>query len=90
MSVPNRYPERLAGERVAIVGLGGTGSYVLDMVAKTPVRQILLFDDDESLQHNAFRSPGTPTLDELLKAPKKVEYLKASIRTCIEESSRTP
>lgn len=68
--------ERLAKETVAIIGLGGTGSYVLDFVAKTPVRQIRLFDDDEFLQHNAFRAPGAPSLDELRDAPKKVDYLK--------------
>ena len=69
--------EKLASERVAIIGLGGTGSYVLDMVAKAPVCEIRLFDDDEFLQHNAFRSPGAPTLDALREAPKKVEYLKS-------------
>ena len=69
--------DKLAGERLAIVGLGGTGSYVLDLVAKTPVQEVLLFDDDEFLQHNAFRSPGAPTLGELREAPKKVEYLRA-------------
>ena len=69
--------EKLVSERLAIIGLGGTGSYVLDLVVKTPVREISLFDDDEFLQHNAFRSPGAPTLDELREAPKKVEYLKA-------------
>ena len=68
--------EKLARERVAIIGLGGTGSYVLDLVTKTPVREIRVFDEDEFLQHNAFRSPGAPTLDELRDAPKKVEYLK--------------
>ena len=68
--------EKLASERVAIIGLGGTGSYVLDLVAKTPVREIRVFDEDEFLQHNAFRSPGAPTLDELRDAPKKVDYLK--------------
>ena len=68
--------EKLRGERVAIIGLGGTGSYVLDFVAKTPVLEIRLFDDDEFLQHNAFRSPGAPTLNTLREAPKKVEYLK--------------
>ena len=36
-----------------------------------------VFDDDEFLQHNAFRSSGAPTLDELREAPKKVGYLKA-------------
>lgn len=68
--------ERLAGETVAIIGLGGTGSYVLDLVAKTPVREIRLFDADEFLQHNAFRAPGAPSLEELREAPRKVQYLK--------------
>ncbi len=68
--------QKLTGERVAIVGLGGTGSYVLDMVAKTPVQHLLIIDGDEFLQHNAFRSPGAPAFGELRKAPKKVEYLK--------------
>jgi hypothetical protein len=66
----------LAAEKVAIIGLGGTGSYVLDFVAKTPVREIHLFDSDEFLQHNAFRAPGAPSIEELREAPKKVDYLK--------------
>lgn len=68
--------ELLKPERVAIIGLGGTGSYVLDFVAKTPVREIRLFDGDEFLQHNAFRAPGAPTIDELKQVPKKVDYFK--------------
>lgn len=67
----------LANERVAIIGLGGTGSYVLDFVAKTPVREIRIIDGDEFLQHNAFRAPGAPSIDQLREAPKKVDYLKA-------------
>lgn len=67
----------LASERVAIIGLGGTGSYVLDFVAKTPVREIRIIDDDEFLQHNAFRAPGAPAIEELREAPLKVEYLKS-------------
>lgn len=67
---------RLAVDRIAIVGLGGTGSYVLDLVAKTPVREIHLFDGDRFLQHNAFRTPGAATLDQLMAAPYKVDYLK--------------
>ena len=62
--------------KIAIVGLGGTGSYVLDLVAKTPVREIHLFDGDDFLQHNAFRSPGAPSLDELVAKPKKAAYFK--------------
>src|SRR5687768_13896491 len=63
--------ELFKAERVAIIGLGGTGSYILDFVAKTPVREIRLFDGDEFLQHNAFRAPGAPTIDELRAVPKK-------------------
>lgn len=63
--------------KVAIVGLGGTGSYVLDLVAKTPVREIHLFDGDRFLQHNAFRSPGAPTVEELRQVPQKVAHFQA-------------
>lgn len=65
---------KLALNRVAIVGLGGTGSYILDLIAKTPVREIHIFDGDDFLQHNAFRSPGAPSLDELKALPKKVRH----------------
>jgi hypothetical protein len=67
--------QRLATETVGIIGLGGTGSYVLDFVAKTPAREIHLFDSDLFLQHNAFRAPGAPTIDDLRAAPQKVDYL---------------
>lgn len=61
---------------LAIVGLGGTGSYVLDLVAKTPVRTIHLFDGDVFLQHNAFRSPGAAACDDLKAMALKVEYFQ--------------
>lgn len=67
---------KLEQEVVAIIGLGGTGSYILDFVAKTPVKQIRLYDGDDFLSHNAFRAPGAPSLEELRDAPKKVHYLK--------------
>ncbi len=62
--------------RIAIAGLGGTGSYVLDFVAKTPVWEIHLYDGDDYLQHNAFRSPGAPTLAELEVQTKKATWFK--------------
>lgn len=65
---------KFRGERVAIVGLGGTGEYILDFVAKTEVEAIHAFDGDELLSHNAFRAPGAPTLEELIAAPMKVDY----------------
>lgn len=67
---------KLKGHKVAIIGLGGTGSYILDLIAKTPVEEIHLFDGDYFLQHNAFRSPGAPSIEIFNEHPKKVEYLK--------------
>lgn len=67
--------EKLAVDRVAIVGLGGTGSYVLDFIAKTHIKQIDLFDGEPFLQHNAFRSPGAASREDLEAIPTKVEYL---------------
>lgn len=68
--------DKLKNQKIGIIGLGGTGSYILDLVAKTPVQEIHLFDGDRFLQHNAFRSPGAPSVDELIGAPYKTEYFK--------------
>jgi hypothetical protein len=68
--------ERVSKQRLAIIGLGGTGSYVLDFVAKTPVLEIHLFDDDLFLQHNAFRAPGAPALEELQRKEYKVDHFR--------------
>lgn len=62
--------------KIAIIGLGGTGSYILDLVSKTPVKEIHLYDDDDFQLHNAFRAPGaTPSkkFDEV-EGLKKVDY----------------
>lgn len=64
---------RLAGQRIAIVGLGGTGSYILDLVAKCPVDEIHLYDGDRFSSHNAFRAPGAASLDEVRVGRPKVE-----------------
>lgn len=71
----DRISDKLKGQKIAIVGLGGTGSYVLDLVAKTPVAEIHLFDADLFLQHNAFRTPGAAPLEILRSKPSKAEYL---------------
>ena len=68
--------DRLQGQKIGIVGLGGTGSYVLDFVAKTPVSEIHLFDGDFFSVHNAFRSPGAASKDQLNARNKKVKYLQ--------------
>lgn len=65
---------KFEGYKVAIIGLGGTGAYILDLVAKTPVTEIHLFDGDVFLQHNAFRSPGAATAEQLDKQMMKTNY----------------
>lgn len=67
--------KKLANLKIGIAGIGGTGAYVLDLVAKTEVAKIKLFDGDVFSQHNAFRAPGAPSLQELQAKPQKVERL---------------
>jgi ThiF family len=69
--------ERLAFEHIGIIGLGGSGSYVLDFVSKTSVAQIHLYDADPFLTHNAFRAPGAPSIEQLNERPLKVRHLAA-------------
>ncbi|MCK9638343.1 MAG: ThiF family adenylyltransferase [Prolixibacteraceae bacterium] len=65
---------KLKGQKVGIIGLGGTGAYILDLVAKTPVLEIHLYDGDDFLLHNAFRSPGAVSQSELNARRTKTDY----------------
>ena len=65
---------KISNHKVAIVGLGGTGAYILDLITKTPVREIHIYDGDNFQQHNAFRAPGAASIDDLNKHSKKVDY----------------
>jgi tRNA A37 threonylcarbamoyladenosine dehydratase len=60
---------------IAIIGMGGTGSYILDLLVRTPVKEIRIFDNDLFYVHNAFRSPGQTRENEFNKP--KVEIHKA-------------
>ena len=70
--------DRIREQRIAIIGLGGTGAYVLDLVAKTPVMEIHLLDSDDVNWHNFMRAPGAPTAEEIESRHKghlrKVDY----------------
>lgn len=70
--------EKLRVPKVAIVGLGGTGSYILDYLAKTPIGEIHLFDGDLYLQHNAFRAPGAASVEMLAAQPTKAEHWQST------------
>ncbi len=69
--------DKLKHLQIVIIGAGGTGSYILDLIAKTPVAQIDIYDPDIFLQHNAFRAPGAPSILHLQERPTKVAHLAA-------------
>jgi tRNA A37 threonylcarbamoyladenosine dehydratase len=62
------------GHTIAIVGLGGTGSYILDQVAKTWVDRIILIDGDDFENHNAYRAPGAAPKATLQAKRNKADY----------------
>ena len=70
--------DRIRGQRVAIIGLGGTGAYLLDLIAKTPVSEIHLLDSDWVDWHTLMRAPGAPTATEIERISagslRKVDY----------------
>ena len=68
---------KLSGQKIGIVGLGGTGSYILDFIAKCPVDEIHLFDGDNFLQHNAFRAPWATPKSVFFEHLKKTDYYKS-------------
>ena len=70
--------ERIRDHGIAIIGLGGTGAYILDIIAKTPLKEIHLLDSDDINWHNFMRAPGAPTDEEIESCHKgclpKVDY----------------
>ena len=57
--------KRIESDSIAIIGAGGTGSYIFDLISKTRVQQIKVFDYDILDLHNAFRIPGATDRQEL-------------------------
>ena len=66
------YAAKLEDEVVAIIGLGGTGSFILDFMARSRVKEIRGFDGDSFHVHNAFRAPGKTTPGEFGKSKASV------------------
>ena len=62
----------LKNDVIAIIGLGGTGAYILDYMIKTPVKEIHGFDGDDYFIHNAYRSPGAVVEAEFRKGKADV------------------
>jgi hypothetical protein len=67
----------LERRKVVIIGQGGSGGYVLDFVAKTPVEEIHTYDGDSLRQHNAFRAPGAASGEDLAAVMPKAAYFAA-------------
>lgn len=65
---------KFKNEVVVVIGLGGTGAYLLDFLVKTPVREVRAYDDDAFHVHNAFRSPGKVDPESELDRPKPEVY----------------
>jgi molybdopterin/thiamine biosynthesis adenylyltransferase len=65
--------QKFANDDVAVIGLGGTGAYLLDFLVKTPIPTIRGFDPDVFFVHNAFRSPGAISAEDYGK-PKADVY----------------
>ncbi len=65
--------------KVTIVGIGGTGSYILDLIAKTPINEIHLFDDDVLYAHNVFRAPGAAGARRGTRNPYQGRILRCQV-----------
>ena len=77
--------QRIEDEVVAIVGVGGTGSYLMDILAKTNVKELHLFDHDILKQHNAFRMCGAARIEELGGSSSKVEWYRRTYAAIREQ-----
>ena len=67
--------KKLENLKIGIIGIGGTGSHILDMVSKTPVKEIHIFDKDILEKRNFFRMPGGLS-KEKYEGRSKVEFFK--------------
>ena len=76
---------RIEDEVIAVVGVGGSGSYIVDILMKTDVKEIHMYDDDMLEQHNAFRLAGAARLEEIQGTIPKVNWHKEQyerVRKC--------
>ena len=59
--------DRARGQRIGIVGLGGVGLWILDLMSKTGVSEIMIWDGDEIEGRNLVRAPGWAGQDAIGK-----------------------
>jgi len=76
--------DKLRLRRVCIVGVGGTGSYLLDALAKEEIERIDLYDHDVIEPKNPFRMPGAMSREDAHAGHYKALWLAscyAAMRT---------
>ena len=62
-------------EKIAVIGAGGTGGFIVDMVSKCNVDSIDIYDPDLIDQHTQLRWPGVVGRDVVEQRANKAEYL---------------
>ena len=65
----------LADEKIAVVGAGGTGGHIVDLVSKSNVMQIDIYDPDCVSVHTQLRWPGVVERKVVDQETNKAEYL---------------
>ena len=63
--------DQARGQKIGIVGLGGVGLWILDLMSKTYVREIRIWDGDEIEGRNLLRAPGWASQDAIGKNKAK-------------------
>lgn len=69
------YENKLRQSKVAIVGVGGTGGFILDALSKMPIQEIHIYDGDKIEPHNAYRMPGALSIRQAFSDSFKADYL---------------
>lgn len=59
--------DQVRRQRIGIVGLGGVGLWILDLMSKTDVSEIVIWDGDEIEGRNLLRAPGWAGQDAIGK-----------------------
>ena len=67
----------LARENIAVIGAGGTGGHIVDLVSKSNVQQIDIYDPDYVSAHTQLRWPGIVERRIVEEETNKAEYLAA-------------
>ena len=62
-------------EKLAVIGAGGTGGFIVDLIAKCNVASIDIYDDDVVSQHTQLRWPGVVNRLVVEEHSNKAEYL---------------